>query len=201
MEQDMRYDTDHKERMHRQILAEAAIAIRAKGPDRVGVAEVMSRLGLTHGGFYAHFESKDDLIAQAITYMFDETFARFLRKTEGVEPQKGLADFIDYYLSTIHRDARSRGCALAALSGDLPRLTEVARARFTEGVERLSGAIGKLLKKLNVENVEVMALSAVSEIVGALALSRAVADPKLSEQILRASRGAVKARLGLGKTK
>jgi TetR/AcrR family transcriptional regulator, transcriptional repressor for nem operon len=83
----------------------------------VGVAEVMSRLGLTHGGFYAHFESKDDLIAQAITYMLDETFARFLHKTEGVNPQDGLAAFIDYYLSTVHRDTPSRGCRRQGASG------------------------------------------------------------------------------------
>jgi len=68
----MRTTLTKKERTHRQILAEAANAIRIKGPERVGVAEVMNKLGLTHGGFYAHFASKEDLIAQAITSMFDQ---------------------------------------------------------------------------------------------------------------------------------
>jgi TetR/AcrR family transcriptional regulator, transcriptional repressor for nem operon len=138
-------------------------------------------INLSSAGWQTRFNSLTD----------DDTLGGYGRR------KKGLADFIDYYLSTLHRDAQSRGCALAALSSDIPRLAEAAHARFTEGMERLSGAIGKLLKKLNVQNADALALSAVSEIVGSLALSRAVPDPKLSEQILRTSRDAVKARLGL----
>jgi len=71
----MRYDDNHKERTRARVLAEAAAAIRGKGAERVGVSEVMAGAGLTHGGFYAHFKSKDDLVAQAITYMFDASYA------------------------------------------------------------------------------------------------------------------------------
>ena len=67
----MRYDANHKERTRALLLAEAAAAIRSKGPDRVAVSRIMAAAGLTHGGFYAHFPSKDDLIAQAVTCMFD----------------------------------------------------------------------------------------------------------------------------------
>jgi TetR/AcrR family transcriptional repressor of nem operon len=191
----MRYDADQKERTHRQILAEAANAIRTKGPERVGVAEVMSRLGLTHGGFYAHFASKDDLIAQAITSMFDQGFANFLRRTEGLEPHQALAAYVDWYLSKAHRDAPNRGCPLAAVSGDLPRLPEAARVRFTEGVERFAAGIAKLLKKLGHKNAEALAFSALAEMAGTLTLSRAIADPERSNQMLRASADMVKARL------
>jgi len=127
----MRYDAEHKERTHQRILAEAASAIRAEGPDRVGVAEVMAELGLTHGGFYAHFASKDELVSCAITYMFDRMIARFEPMTEGLPPAQALSVYIDSYLSVAHRDAPGRGCALAALaalSGDLPRLPADARA-------------------------------------------------------------------------
>lgn len=194
----MRYDPEHKERTHQRILAEAANAIRAKGPDRVGVAEVMATLGLTHGGFYAHFASKDDLIAQAIGYMFEQSLRRFTRTTEGVEPSVALAAYVDWYLSPAHRDATGRGCALAALSGDLPRLPEAARARFTEGAAKLPAALAGLLRELGAPEPDALASSALSELVGALALSRAITDPVRSDEILAHSRAQVKARLGVG---
>jgi TetR/AcrR family transcriptional regulator, transcriptional repressor for nem operon len=193
----MRYDAHQKERTHRQILAEAANAIRTKGPDRVGVAEVMSKLGLTHGGFYAHFASKDDLIAQAITSMFDQGFANFLLKTEGLEPKQALEAYVDWYLSTAHRDALNRGCPLASVSGDLPRLPEAARMRYTEGLERLVSGATKLLKKLGKKNAEALAFSVISEMAGALTLARAIMDPERSDRMLRTSREMIKARLFL----
>ena len=196
----MRYDADQKERTYRQILAEAANAIRIKGPERVGVAEVMSKLGLTHGGFYAHFTSKDDLIAQAITSMFDQGFSNFLRRTEGLEPQKALETYVDWYLSKAHRDAPSRGCPLAAISGDLPRLPEPARVRYTEGVERMAAGIGKLLKKLGKKDAEALAFSALAEMAGTLTFARAIVDPERSDRMLRASSEMVKARLGVTPT-
>jgi TetR/AcrR family transcriptional repressor of nem operon len=191
----MRYDADQKERTHRQILAEAANAIRTKGPDRVGVAEVMSKLGLTHGGFYAHFASKDDLIAQAITSMFEQGFANFLRRTEGLEAREALQTYIDWYLSKAHRDAPNRGCPLASVSGDLPRLPDTARVRYTEGVERLTAALAKLLKKLGAKNADALAFSALSEMAGALALARAICDPERSDQMLQTARDMVKSRV------
>jgi TetR/AcrR family transcriptional repressor of nem operon len=193
----MRYDAEHKERTRQRILAEAAGAIRSRGPDRVGVAGIMAKVDLTHGGFYAHFKSKDDLIAQAITSMFDQTYAWFLQKTEGLEPREALAAFISAYLSRSHRDARSRGCALAALAGDLPRLPEAARARFTEGAARLPAGIARLLKKMGTKNADALASSAVAEMVGALALSRAIVDADQSDAILATSRDMIKARLAV----
>ena len=191
----MRYDADQKERTHRQILAEAANAIRTKGPDRVGVAEVMSKLGLTHGGFYAHFASKEDLVSQAITSMFEQGYANFLRKTEGLEPREALEAYVNWYLSQAHRDAPNRGCPLASVSGDLPRLPDAARIRYTEGVERLTAGIAKLIKKLGIKNAEALALSALSEMAGALALARAVSDSERSDWMLQASCEMVKSRL------
>ena len=117
----MRYDTEHKARTRNAILVEAASAIRERGPEGVGVAEIMSATGLTHGGFYAHFKSKDELVACAITQMFDETRARFAKRTGDLPPADALTKYVDRYLSRAHRDQRSEGCALATLAGDLPR--------------------------------------------------------------------------------
>lgn len=193
----MRYDREHKERTRQRILAEAASAIRLQGPDRVGLADIMASLGLTHGGFYAHFRSKDDLVAQAITFMFDETYAWFLGKTEGRPPAEALHSFITAYLSGDHREARGRGCAVASLAGDLPRMPELARARFSEGAERLPAGIARLLQKLERPDPDLLATSVVAEMAGALALARAVSDGRRSDQILEGSRRLIKARLGL----
>jgi TetR/AcrR family transcriptional regulator, transcriptional repressor for nem operon len=193
----MRYTAEHKEHTRRRILAEAAGAIRARGPERMGVAEVMNGLGLTHGGFYAHFKSKDELVAQAIAYMFDETYAWFQARTEGLEPGPALAAFIGIYLSRSHRDARATGCAVAAMCGDLPRLPRPARASFTQGLERLQAGLAGLLRKLGRRNAEALALSAIAEMSGALALARAVGESERSDLILRTAREQLRERLGL----
>ena len=193
----MRYDDNHKERTRARVLAEAAAAIRGKGVERVGVAEVMAGAGLTHGGFYAHFKSKDDLLAEAVSYMFDASYAWFLRHTEGRPPADALSNYIDVYLRTSHRDDRAHGCPIAALSGDLPNMPALARTRFADGTERLVAALAKLVKKLGAKHAEALAWSALAEMAGALALSRTVADADRASQILRNSRAMVRSRLGL----
>ena len=196
----MRYDDNHKERTRVRVLAEAAAAIRGRGVERVGVAEVMAGAGLTHGGFYAHFKSKDDLLTEAISYMFDDAYASFLRHTEGRAPADALSNYIDTYLAASHRDDRAHSCPLAALSGDLPNMPALARARFADGTERLVAALAKLVKKLGAKNAEALAWSTIAEMAGALALSRTVSDPARARQILRNSRAMVRSRIGLDRS-
>src|SRR6202161_3125927 len=118
----MRYDAEHKQKTRERVLREAAKAIRAEGPHQIAVAGIMARAGLTHGGFYAHFASKDDLIVAAIESMFDDAVANFERRTAGKSPADALRTYIDFYLSPGHRNARETGCPLASLSADIPRL-------------------------------------------------------------------------------
>jgi TetR/AcrR family transcriptional repressor of nem operon len=193
----MRYDSDHKARTRERILDEAASAIRASGPQGVSVGGLMKKAGLTHGGFYAHFGSKDDLVAEAIGHMFGGPYANFAAFTEGKPPTEALAAYVDFYLSARHRDARDRGCPLPALSGDLARMPASARARFGEGAERLRGSIAGLLKAMGRGDAETLASSAIAEMVGAIALARATDDTARSDEILAATRGALRERLGL----
>ncbi len=193
----MRYGESHKERTRLRVLGEAAAAIRTKGAERISVADVMAAAGLTHGGFYAHFESKDDLIAQAITHMFDAVHGRFLSVTEGREPAAAIASWVDAYLAPSHRRDRANGCPVAILSGDLPNLSDRARERFADGIERSVATLAKLAKKLGARDPETLAWSAISEMAGALALSRTVPDERAAA-ILRSARANVKARFGLG---
>jgi len=193
----MRYDADRKAQTRSRVLAEAARAIREVGPDGIRVAEVMSAVGLTHGGFYAHFPSKDAMVAAALDRMFDDMRSRFARSTDGHGPAEGLVRYIDFYLSPRHRDARGTGCPLPALSADLPRLGPEARARYGAGVATLTERLTDPIARLGRAPAPALAASVVAELVGALALARAVADPAQSDAILAASRTAVKLRLGL----
>jgi TetR/AcrR family transcriptional regulator, transcriptional repressor for nem operon len=193
----MRYDTDHKARTRVRILDEAARAIRAVGPQGISVGSLMKKAGLTHGGFYAHFESKDDLVAEAISHMFGGPYANFAALTEGKPPAEALTAYVDFYLSARHRDGRDRGCPLPALSGDLARMPASARARLGDGVERLHSAVADLLKAMGRDDPDTLAASAIAEMVGAIALARATHDGARSDEILAATRGAVKKRLGI----
>lgn len=193
----MRYDANRKAETRKRVLFEAAKAIREVGPERISVADVMSAAGLTHGGFYAHFASKDDLVAEAIDEMFIDARARFLRSTEGFSPRDGMIRYVDFYLSARHRDGRGKGCPLPALAADLARLGPAARRRYGEGVATLSARVAGHIRELGFEPADALASSTVAEMVGALGLSRAVADPEQSDAILAASRSAVKRRFGL----
>jgi TetR/AcrR family transcriptional repressor of nem operon len=193
----VRYDSEHKERTRARVLKEAAKAIRAEGPHRVGVAGMMAKAGLTHGGFYAHFASKDDMVVAAMAQMFEEAAAKFDRLTQGKPPAAALQAYIDFYLSRQHREARETGCPLPSLSADLPRLGIAARQQFAAGVAGLTARIAGLLSALGQPDPKILAGSALAEMVGALSLARGVGDPKQSDAILKASRSTLKLRLKL----
>jgi TetR/AcrR family transcriptional repressor of nem operon len=193
----MRYDTEHKQRTRTKVLEAAAQAIRNDGPERIGVAAVMAEAGLTHGGFYAHFKSKDELVAAAIGQMFEESRARLARETDGRGAREGLAAYVDFYLSAKHRDARGRGCPIAALASDAPRLSDNVRAAFAEGVARLTTVLAEKLKQSGTDEPQMAARSMVAELVGALSLARVETDPATSNAILRDSRTQLKRRFGL----
>ena len=182
-----------------RILKEAGEAIRTQGADRVTVAEVMGRAGLTVGGFYAHFASKDDLLMHAVGHMFDERYASFLADQPAADPQAALARFVDNYLSMRHRDAVGRGCPVPALSSEIGRLAPPVRAAFLRGMERLSEALARLLAQAGHADPEATALSAIAEMTGAMGMARAQPDPVKAEALLAGSRAAIRARLGIGR--
>ncbi len=194
----MRYDSDHKSETRQRVLKEAAREIRAKGPGGVAVAGIMARAGLTHGGFYAHFESKEALIAAAIETMFESAARRFDRSAAHDDPGTALRAYVDFYLSPGHRDSREHGCPLPALSGDLARLDPEARVRFGKGVAGLTGRLADALGRLGVADPELAGASMLAEMVGAVTLSRAVADSAQSDKILERARASVIARFRLG---
>lgn len=193
----MRYSDDHSEKTKNRVVKIAAAQMRKRGPDNVGVADVMSRAGLTHGGFYAHFNSKDDLIATAVDCMFEESRARFREWTEGKSQPDALRAYINAYVSKAHRDKPETGCAIAALSSDIGRQGSKARAAYDAGIVGLARAIETLLPVVEPLKRRALALSMLAEMTGAVAAARAVSDPALSEEILASARRSLRTRAGL----
>jgi TetR/AcrR family transcriptional repressor of nem operon len=192
----MRYSETHKQETRKKVVQAAAAAVRAKGPDGVGVAEVMAQAGLTHGGFYAHFPNKEALVAAAIEEAFAQSARRFARMTEGMDPQAALSAFVDAYVSTSHRINPEGGCPVTTLTSDLPRQGPPVREAFDTGVRGLIGRIANWLPE-GAKDREQLATSLISEMAGAVALSRAISDDELAEALLADSRRRIKARMGL----
>jgi len=193
----MRYDTEHKERTRLRLLTEAAIMLREEGPHGLSVVTLMKRQGLTHGGFYAHFASKDDLIAQAIDVMFERTCERFQTRTKGLEPQAALLAYIDYYLSPAHYNKPGQGCAIPATAGDVARLEPEARKRFEVGVTTLQKLIADQFRLMGFDLDEAMdqAAALLAEMSGAVVMARAVKSPVMQKHITGSARAAILARL------
>ena len=166
-----------------KVLEVAGTLFRERGFDGIGVADIMKRAGLTHGGFYGHFASKDDLAA--------EITARVLGKEGWPERLTGRAnpsfgDVVRAYLTPRHRDDPGTGCLFAALGSDVVRQPRRVRHAFTEGLSARVETLRKLLPGRSAAARREKALAAMAALVGGLMLSRAVDDPKLSDEILQA---------------
>ena len=193
----MRYDNQHKQQTRLRVLEAAADAIRAEGPERISVASVMARAGLTHGGFYAHFDSREMLVAATIDFMFDRDEAKFVETTKGRSASEALTVFIDFYLSIGHCGRRGRDCAMASLVSDLPHLDATARERFTRGTQRLHERLMEVLERAGADDPRSLALTLRSAMVGALAMARAQSDSADGDAILQATRVDLLQRLGI----
>ncbi|NKJ42282.1 TetR/AcrR family transcriptional regulator [Novosphingobium sp. SG720] len=185
-----------KERTRARILDEAAKAMREKGADGIGVAALMKRAGLTHGGFYAHFENRDDLVAHAVDRMFGDSDAMVRRYLTGNEPARGMSLLIDYYLSEEARRRTDVGCPIPSLGGESSRMPEAARQRFAQGIAAFRAALAKALAGLGAPEPDVLAASVLAEMVGAMTLARTL-DDETASIALRASREQLKRRIGL----
>lgn len=177
-----------------RILDAAAQLFRERGFDGIGVADLMKGAGLTHGGFYGHFASKDDLMAQAT----ERALGRLQRhwgavaqqaRAQGEDP---LATIETAYLATGHRDAPGSGCLLAALGSDVARQGPGVRAAVTAGVRSMVDGLAMLVPGRSKAARRQRALADYASLVGAMVLARAVDDPQLSEEILDATAHALR---------
>jgi TetR/AcrR family transcriptional repressor of nem operon len=174
-----------------QIVETASTLFRERGYDGVGVADLMAAAGFTHGGFYKHFGSKADLIAEAT--------ACGMARTTALPDDVGSAEFVRNYLSRAHRDGRASGCTMAALGGDAARQPEAVRATFAAGIESLLAALSPQSAApadADAGQARAKSLDMLAHAVGALVLSRACPDDSpLADEILAVCRDAILASL------
>ena len=169
-----------------RIIDKAGALFREKGFDGIGVADIMKAADLTHGGFYGHFASKDDLVAQASQRAMARAAVNWAKVTAAA-PDNPYAALLAHYLSPRHRDDPGRGCAFAALSGDAARCGKPVRQAFARGLQPLIEIVAGAVPGRSKAARRRKAIAAVAELVGALILARAVDDEALSDEILRAA--------------
>lgn len=177
-----------KQQTHQRIVEEAAHQFRAEGIQPVGIAELMEHIGLTHGGFYAHFKNKDALTAEACTEGFAQTQEMLLQAAHDALPGAELTAILERYLSIPHRDRPASGCVAASLSAEVARSPQEVRTAYTQSLQTLLSHLAAFLPGEGTEEQEDQALALFAGLVGTLVLARAVNDPALSERLLRLNR-------------
>lgn len=183
----MRYPAEETAEKHQRILEQASILFRQRGFTGVSVSEIMKATGLTHGAFYNHFESKDDLIAKSFGDASSKTLALLKAAEESIEQ---MQQFIVRYLSESHRDDIGNGCLMTALGNEICRDPAI-RPAFTRHFESVIDSMAAPLIKAKKRNARRQAIQQISSMVGAIILARAVDDQLLSEEILREIRTAL----------
>lgn len=187
--------TAKKQETHDRIVRTAAAAIRKHGYDGISVADLMAEAGLTHGGFYAHFESRDAMLAEALDQAADDSLGRLAKVADGVPPEAALDKTIDSYLSDRHAAEPERGCTLAALGSETVRQSPEVRRVATRRVRELADILERQMPGWGTATRHEDALGVMSTIVGALMIARAVDDPQLSKQIRAAAKRLVSRRV------
>jgi TetR/AcrR family transcriptional repressor of nem operon len=183
----MRYSKEHKAETHARIVQKASERFRAEGVGAVGVGSLMQSLGLTVGGFYAHFESKEDLIAQACRSGFSATNARFKAYIETKPPGHQFVALVEAYLSPQHRDGPDAGCFAAATGAELARHPDETRVALAEQVDAWIGVIATAMENDKLDG-EVRGIA--GTLVGCLILARAMPDRAISDAFLDSGRKA-----------
>lgn len=166
-----------------RILDNAAQLFRERGFDGIGLNDLMQAAGLTRGGFYGHFESKDDLAAQATQRALRANREQWKQQTD-----RSLRAWVNTYLSDAHRDHPGAGCGLVALAGDAARGGPAVKGVFAEGVESLVATLQSQMPAPDEAGRREQALAMLSTLVGSLLLSRAVGDGGLSRELREAAR-------------
>jgi TetR/AcrR family transcriptional regulator, transcriptional repressor for nem operon len=173
---------------HRQRIIETAGALfRENGFGGIGVADIMKAADLTHGGFYGHFSSKDDLVAEACRRVMTVAIASW-EKTAGSDPDNSFAALLTRYLSPRHRDDPARGCVFAALGADAARSGPLVHDAFADGLEPLIALLAKSAPGASKAARRRKAVAAMAGLVGALLLARAIGKRELSDEVLEATR-------------
>ena len=175
--------TRSKEASHDRIVDAASRAIRRSGYHGTGVADIMKAAGLTHGGFYAHFPSREAMLAEAADRAGCESVEQMARIAASAPPEHALQSMIQTYLSKEHVESVETGCATAALGSEMPRQAPEVRRAATRRIKEMIDLVSRQLPDWGKPGAHQHALATVATMVGALVLARAVDDPRLSDAL------------------
>jgi TetR/AcrR family transcriptional repressor of nem operon len=179
----MRVSREQSAQNRERILDVAARLFRERGVEGIGVADLMKSAGLTHGGFYGHFDSKEDLVAQACERAMSASEHRWQAASEN-SAKMALSNVIDNYLSTQHRNSPGAGCLFAALGPEVPRQGSGVRRVVTEGLKRSFELLSRIVPGSTQKARRRRAIATYATLVGGLILARSAADEDLAEEIL-----------------
>ena len=179
--------TAAKEASHERIVSVAARAIRRSGYDGTGVAAIMKEAGLTHGAFYAHFASREAMLAEAASRACAEAAAAAAGVVASVRPEQALASMLHAYLSREHQEQVEMGCPLAALGSETPRQAPEVRRATTRHIKEMIDLVARQSADWGQPGAHERALVTVATMVGTLLLARAVDEPSLSSSLCEAA--------------
>jgi TetR/AcrR family transcriptional regulator, transcriptional repressor for nem operon len=190
----MRYVKGHGLQTRGRIVEEASYGLRQTGADGMSVADLMKLAGLTHGGFYGHFESREALVIEAFASAMDRTMSHWLELMKEMPVEQRFDAFVEAYLRPGHRDDRARGCVLPALGSDIARPGQKTRRAFAGKFDEMIEMVARLFPDKPLNEARQIAAAALATLMGSIALARAVGDKKLSDEILGAGRQALTGR-------
>jgi TetR/AcrR family transcriptional regulator, transcriptional repressor for nem operon len=195
----MRYSREHKLETHARIVRKASVRLREKGAHGIGVADLMKDAGLTHGGFYAHFASREALLIEAFTHAMDRGTEHWRKLAERTPPDKRLATIVDSYLTTLHRDDPGHGCAIPTLGAEIARESPKARKAFAARLEQMIEMLADQIPELPRKAARKQAMAAIATMMGTVVMSRIAGTGDFSDEILGAGRDAVLGRAAAAK--
>jgi TetR/AcrR family transcriptional regulator, transcriptional repressor for nem operon len=184
----MRYSREHKEQTRERIVREASRHFRRRGGKGLAIADLMGKLNLTHGGFYKHFGSKDELLAQAVAKAFDESSAGFMEGLQKAKPGSELRMIIEHYLSLEHCSNPGEGCPMAALSSEISRYPRPVRVAINEAMKARIKRLAQYLPGKTGKEREQNCLVLMSGMMGAINVARATVDLESRKFILEAAK-------------
>src|SRR6202007_3233165 len=168
----MRYSKEHKQETHARIVKKASVRLREKGAHGIGVADLMKEAGLTHGGFYAHFASREALVIEAFTHAMDCSTERWREQTVDIPADKRLAKIVNSYLAPVHRDDPGHGCAVPALGAEIARESPKTRRAFAAKLEQMIGTLAEQLPGVAPKAARKQAMASLATMMGTLVLAR-----------------------------
>ena len=184
----MRYSREHKQETHDRIVRKASVRLREKGAHGVGVADLRKEAGLTHGGFYAHFDSREALVVEAFAFAMDRSMENWRKMTGEVAPEKRLALIAESYLSALHRDDPGHGCSIPALGAEIARESQKTRKAFAGKLEEMIEMIADCIPGVPRKAARKQAIATLATMAGTMLLARIAGTSELSDEVLKAGK-------------